>query len=182
MLDKNKKRQFTTILALSLALIVILAACGGQSNNATNYTGNQPGTDNQMAENTSAENTASEDTTANTAGDEEMTSSDDTSTESSASSDASATYSFAADVKPILDSRCMNCHGGERIENDFVVLSYDELMAGGEHGTVIVPGDAENSKLVQLIESGKMPKRGPKVTPVEIDIISTWINEGAPNN
>lgn len=186
MVDKNKKHQFTVIFALSLVLILLLAACGGQSGNTATYnTVNQPNTENEMAENTTADNTASEDTANNAAGNEassDETANSDASAESSDSSDAASTYSYAADVFPIFNSRCANCHGGERTEGGFIILSYDQMMAGGEHGTVIVPGDAGSSKLVQLVESGKMPKRGPKVTPVEIEIISTWINEGAPNN
>jgi mono/diheme cytochrome c family protein len=93
-----------------------------------------------------------------------------------------ATVSFSADVQPILDSRCANCHGGERVEGGFILLTYADLMAGGDEGLVIVPGDAANSLLAQLIESGKMPKRGGKLNPAQIQTILDWINEGALDN
>jgi hypothetical protein len=33
-----------------------------------------------------------------------------------------------------------------------------------------------------MISTGAMPKRGPKLTPAQIQIITDWINAGAPNN
>ncbi|MBN2045677.1 MAG: hypothetical protein JW757_11695 [Anaerolineales bacterium] len=90
--------------------------------------------------------------------------------------------SFAADVLPILDSRCLNCHGGERVEGDFVLSTYAELMDGGESGPAVIPGDADSSYLAELILAQEMPKRGPKLTPVQTQTIIDWINQGAPNN
>ena len=55
-------------------------------------------------------------------------------------------------------------------------------MAGSDHGPVIIPGDAGDSLMVQKLVKGTMPKRGPKLTPVQIQIITDWINAGAPNN
>jgi hypothetical protein len=55
-------------------------------------------------------------------------------------------------------------------------------MQGSEDGPVLAAGDAGNSSLVKLIESGKMPKRGPKVTPEQLQLIQSWINAGALDN
>ena len=93
-----------------------------------------------------------------------------------------ATVSFANDVFPILDSRCVNCHGGQRVEAGLLMRTYDEIMAGSENGLVILPGDVEGSLLVELIVSQEMPKRGPKLTPPQVQLISDWIAAGAPNN
>jgi mono/diheme cytochrome c family protein len=92
------------------------------------------------------------------------------------------TVSFANDVLPIIESRCVNCHGGDRIEEGLVMLSYNDLLAGSENGPVIVPGDPANSLLVELVTSQKMPKRGPKLTPPQVQIITEWVAAGAPNN
>lgn len=93
-----------------------------------------------------------------------------------------STVSFANDIMPIIQSRCVNCHGGERIEEGLLMRSYAEIMAGSDNGPVIVPGDATNSLLVELITVQKMPKRGPKLTPPQIQIITEWVSAGAPNN
>jgi len=93
-----------------------------------------------------------------------------------------ATVSFTNDVMPIIQSRCVKCHGGDRIEEGLLMRTYEEIMAGSENGPVIMPGDAVNSKLVELITSQKMPKRGPKLTPPQVQLITDWVAAGAPNN
>jgi len=93
-----------------------------------------------------------------------------------------AQVSYSADVQPILESRCFNCHGGDRVEGDFVVGTYADMLVGGESGPVVVPGDADASYLVELLLDQKMPKRGPKLTPVQTETIITWINQGAKDN
>ena len=93
-----------------------------------------------------------------------------------------STVSFANDVMPIIESRCVNCHGGRNIEEGLLMRSYDEIMAGSDNGPVIVPGDVPQSLLVELITTQKMPKRGPKLTPPQIQVITEWVAAGAPNN
>lgn len=93
-----------------------------------------------------------------------------------------ATVSFANDVMPILQNRCVNCHGGERVEEGLVMHTYEDIMAGSDNGSVVVPGDVTNSLLVDLVASQKMPKRGPKLTPPQVQTITEWVAAGAPNN
>jgi mono/diheme cytochrome c family protein len=90
--------------------------------------------------------------------------------------------SFTNDVLPILQSRCLNCHGGDRLEEGLSMKTYADLIAGSENGLVITPGDAENSLLVELVSTQKMPKRGPKLTPPQVQLIIDWINQGALDN
>ena len=93
-----------------------------------------------------------------------------------------ATVSFANDVLPIIQSRCIGCHGGDRTEEGLDMNSHATLMAGSSNGPVIVPGDAANSLLVELVATQKMPKRGPKLTPPQVQIITDWVNQGALDN
>ncbi len=90
--------------------------------------------------------------------------------------------SFAKDVLPILQSRCVNCHGGERTSKGLSMKTYTDLMAGSDNGPVVTAGDATNSTLVQMIASQKMPKSGPKLTPPQVQVITDWINQGAKDN
>jgi mono/diheme cytochrome c family protein len=92
------------------------------------------------------------------------------------------TVSFTNDIVPIIQSRCVNCHGGDRVEKELLMRTYDEIMAGSENGPVILPGDPVNSKLVELVTNQKMPKRGPKLTPPQVQLITEWVAAGAPNN
>jgi mono/diheme cytochrome c family protein len=93
-----------------------------------------------------------------------------------------ATVSFATDILPILESRCLGCHGGDRTEEGLVLRTHADLMAGSDNGPVVIPGDATNSLLVELVTTQKMPKRGPKLTPPQVQLITDWVSQGALNN
>lgn len=99
-----------------------------------------------------------------------------------APSGSTATVSFTNDVLPILQSRCVNCHGGERTEEGLSLNNYASVMNGSENGAVVTAGDATNSLLVELVSTQKMPKRGPKLTPPQVQVIIDWINQGALDN
>jgi hypothetical protein len=93
-----------------------------------------------------------------------------------------ATVSFANEVKPIIESRCLGCHGGNRTEEGLDMNTHASLMAGSDNGPVLVPGDAVNSLLVEMVATQEMPKRGPKLTPPQIQLITDWVNQGALDN
>lgn len=93
-----------------------------------------------------------------------------------------ATVSFANDILPLFESRCIGCHGGERTQEGLDLKTHASLMAGSKNGSVVTAGDAANSLLVELVAEQKMPKRGPKLTPPQVQIISDWVNQGALDN
>jgi uncharacterized membrane protein len=93
-----------------------------------------------------------------------------------------ATVSFANDVLPLIQSRCIGCHGRDRIEEGLDMNTHASLIAGSDNGPVIVPGDAANSLLVEMVATQKMPKRGPKLTPPQVQLITDWVNQGALDN
>ena len=98
------------------------------------------------------------------------------------SAPAGATVSFANDIQPILQSRCINCHGGDRTEEDLSLKTHADIMAGSKNGAVVTPGDATNSLLAEMVANQKMPKRGPKLTPPQVQLIVDWIHQGALDN
>ena len=93
-----------------------------------------------------------------------------------------ANISYSKDIYPILESRCGKCHMGSFTSENLNMETYDSLMAGSQNGAVIVAGNAKESLLARKILKGEMPKRGPKLTPAQVQIIIDWINAGAPNN
>ncbi len=103
------------------------------------------------------------------------------STEAASRTEARDT-SYIKDVRPILESRCKKCHMGEHVSEGLDMNTYETFMAGSQNGPVIVPGNADDSLIIQKLVAGKMPKRGPKLTPAQIQIITDWINAGALNN
>jgi len=100
----------------------------------------------------------------------------------SAASSRTGPVSFSRDVLPLLQGRCAGCHSDGRAQSGLSVSSYDSLMAGSGNGAVIVPGDVANSRLVQLVQAGRMPKSGPKLTSDQIQILVDWVKAGALNN
>lgn len=95
--------------------------------------------------------------------------------------------SYAEDIAPIFEESCVQCHGAEkdgevRKEALLDLTSYEALMAGSEFGSVVEPGDPDNSMIVVLIEDGDMPEDGDPLPAEQIEKIRTWIAEGAENN
>ncbi len=90
--------------------------------------------------------------------------------------------SFTTDVLPIFETYCSECHSEENTELGLRLDSYEGAMAGSDYGTVIEAGDADGSLLVDMISSGDMPEDGDPVPADLLEIIKTWINEGAENN
>ncbi len=90
--------------------------------------------------------------------------------------------SFSQDVMPLLQDYCVSCHGTEKVSAALDVTTYENLMKGSKRGPVITPGNADDSLFILLIEKGKMPKRGEKMTPEQIQLLREWVNAGAPNN
>ena len=89
---------------------------------------------------------------------------------------------YLTEVKPLLASRCFDCHGGLKQKAKLRVDTV-KLMLQGE---VIVPGKPEDSELLHRIASDDpdelMPPDGEGVpfTADEIKTIRGWIQAGAP--
>lgn len=96
-----------------------------------------------------------------------------------------ATVSFSQHVLPILTAKgCTGCHGGS---GGLVVGTVADLLTGGNHGTAVVPGDGAGSNLVKKLISPppfgqRMPLGGSQLPDSTINVIRTWINQGAKNN
>ena len=85
---------------------------------------------------------------------------------------------FVQNLLPILTARCAlaGCHVADGPHGlDF--RTYESFVAGGEHGPVFIPGNAEESEVVEQIASGKMPPGGPPLTDTEIQLFKDWINQ-----
>jgi hypothetical protein len=82
--------------------------------------------------------------------------------------------SFAKQVAPILVAHCGGCHiRGSR--GGFQMVSYDGLMKSG----FVQRGNPEASRLVEVIESGDMPRGGGRVPPEDLATLKRWIEAGA---
>ncbi len=89
---------------------------------------------------------------------------------------------FDSRVRPLLEARCISCHGQDVTESGLRLDSMAGLAAGGKSGPVIRPGAAGESLLIQAVrrldESLAMPPDEP-LTPAEVHTLETWIDAGA---
>lgn len=91
---------------------------------------------------------------------------------------------YNTQVKPILNKKCISCHGGVKRESDFSLLFRQEALAAAESGKkAIIPGDADHSEMIRRINATdpeeRMPYKKEPLTAEEIQILTQWINEGA---
>jgi WD40 repeat protein len=88
---------------------------------------------------------------------------------------------FARDVLPIIEDNCLRCHSAAAQKGGLILDTHEDIMIGGENGTVLVAGDAAKSRLVQMIRDQIEPKMPPKSTlrPEEIAVFAAWIDAGA---
>jgi len=75
--------------------------------------------------------------------------------------------SFTKQVRPILQANCLGCHQPAKARGDYVMTSFEKLVAGGESGhAAIVAKHPEHSKLVADVTPAdgkvKMPPEGKK--------------------
>jgi mono/diheme cytochrome c family protein len=95
-----------------------------------------------------------------------------------ASNPPAGTVSFTEDIVPIITGRCNGCHvQGSR--GNFSMASYNALMRGSDSGVVFTPGKSEGSRLIDVLQSGDMPRGGGPLSPEQIASIAKWIDEGA---
>ena len=97
------------------------------------------------------------------------------------------TRDYPSDIDSVLEAKCSGCHGADRQEAGLRLDSWDHLFAGSEEGEVVIPYDADNSLLVELVTkfgTGPHPSEldADTLTDDEIDRIRTWIEAGAPND
>jgi mono/diheme cytochrome c family protein len=98
----------------------------------------------------------------------------------SARGEADAPLVFERDVRPLLKAHCWHCHGEEaEPEGGFDARLARLVIAGGDSGPAVVPGDAEGSLLHRRIAAGEMPPGPVKVSADELRTIARWIAEGA---
>lgn len=99
---------------------------------------------------------------------------------------AGSSPSFAASVRPVFQSYCDICHDSQTMEGGWDSTTYQGVTTTGDHGPVVIPGDAENSllalKLLGLHTEGDIMPPMAILPDNLIQIILDWIAAGAPNN
>ncbi|MBM3800764.1 MAG: DUF1553 domain-containing protein [Acidimicrobiia bacterium] len=100
----------------------------------------------------------------------------DSSFASTTQTSSAAGLQFEKDVLPVFRRNCVRCHGSQQTLRDLDLSSLAGLLKGAESGKVVIPGNAEGSKLYRLLAERRMPMDQPKaLTDGEIEIVRRWI-------
>ncbi len=97
-------------------------------------------------------------------------------------------YVYADIIQPILEEKCMSCHGASSIKGGLSLADTASLLYGGKTGPLFIPKKAELSLLIQRIhlpieEKKHMPpKEKPQLTEEEKNLLFAWIKSGAALN
>lgn len=92
---------------------------------------------------------------------------------------------FARDIRPILETSCIRCHGPEKPKSGFRLDNRESALKGGEGDVDILPGDSAKSPLIHyaayLVEDMEMPPvgKGKQLTAEQVSLLRAWIDQGA---
>src|SRR5436190_830044 len=88
---------------------------------------------------------------------------------------------FESQVRPILQTNCVPCHGGEKPSGGLSLLSREATLKGGISGPGLIPAKPATSLLVKAInhDGRKMPPQG-KLPQAQIETLTNWVAMGAP--
>lgn len=91
---------------------------------------------------------------------------------------------FESKIRPVLTQRCYSCHSSQakEVKGDLLLDTHDAVRKGGESGAAVVPGNPEESLLIQAIkhETYEMPP-GDKLPDSVISDFEEWVKMGAPD-
>lgn len=96
-----------------------------------------------------------------------------------------AELSFRTDILPIFQRHgCLSCHGGT---NSLFVGTVPQLLTGGLNGPAVTPGNADASLIIRKTSTtppfgDRMPLGGAYLPDSTIQVLRTWISQGAKDN
>lgn len=91
------------------------------------------------------------------------------------------TVSFTRDIAPFMSNLCGRCHSRQRRSGGLCLETFYDMMKGGDSGVVVIPGDAENSRLFRLVgglENPRMPQGQARITRKNYEDLKLWFQEG----
>jgi len=89
---------------------------------------------------------------------------------------------FSRDVRPIFETSCIGCHGPKKQRANFRVDRREDFFAPRDGKPLIVPGDAQASRLLAIVSGEVKPMKDAeahRLQPGEIRLLKSWIEAGA---
>jgi mono/diheme cytochrome c family protein len=98
--------------------------------------------------------------------------------------------SYDVHIAPLVKRYCISCHQAGKVNNNYLLTSYDEMLNSGDNKPVIVAGDA-NSLFLQLVsghpftdpQTGLVIRQMPPTKLLDqqfIDMLTLWVMNGMP--
>jgi hypothetical protein len=89
---------------------------------------------------------------------------------------------FEKEIRPLFVQTCFKCHGGDSTSAGLRIDSLAALLAGGDSGPAIIPGDSAGSLLIQAVRRHEDVSAMPPDRPLpasQIEHLARWVDEGA---
>lgn len=92
---------------------------------------------------------------------------------------------YAAVVAPLMQEKCVSCHGSTKQKGKLRLDSPDFMQKGGKNGAAIVAGKVADSELMRRLllpksdEKHMPPKEKNQLSEAEIKLLHWWIENGA---
>ena len=89
---------------------------------------------------------------------------------------------FRNRIEPILRDDCWNCHGPVKHKAGLRLDSLTAMLAGGESGPALIPGDPDRSRLVTSVRRTQEPHMPPdgSLPAQAVADLARWVEIGAP--
>lgn len=93
---------------------------------------------------------------------------------------------YEAEIAPIFEANCTNCHGGTRRKSGLSLHTSEAIADGSKHGSILSADEFGDIPLAYRIalpvdDDDHMPPEGkPQLTAAQIDTIVRWVEAGAP--
>ena len=95
---------------------------------------------------------------------------------------AAQTIDFTRDIKPILETSCVKCHGQSKDKGGFRIDTRELLVKSGDNGPAVLAGKSAESYLIELVSGldpdNVMPVKGSKLTTTQVGLLRAWIDQG----
>ncbi|HEY1051855.1 MAG TPA: DUF1553 domain-containing protein [Prosthecobacter sp.] len=96
---------------------------------------------------------------------------------------AAQAVDFERDIRPLLQERCVECHGEKKQKGELRLDAKPFAFKGGHDGAAIVAGSSSTSRLyLRLVTTDgdeRMPPKGEPLTSAQMSAVKEWIESGA---
>ncbi len=96
--------------------------------------------------------------------------------------DSTGDVFFESKIRPLLLSRCIECHGDTDPDGELSLTSREGLLKGGTLGPALVPGKPKESLVISAIHHDAFLKMPPKdkLPTSDLALMAKWVAMGAP--